>query len=97
MEKIIVEEETYFKKNIIKAMKGAFISIAITVILLFILSIIMAYTDISEEIIPISIIVITGISILMRKFYKHDKNQKKWNDSWNNKCNVIYYCYLYLI
>ena len=50
--------------GIIKIFKGIIFSFAITLISIFIFSVILTYTDISEKIIPIIIILITFISIL---------------------------------
>ena len=51
-------------KNIFK---GVGISLILTIILLFILSIILAYTNVNENTITPVIIVVTAISILFRK------------------------------
>ena len=51
-------------KNIFK---GVGISLILTIILLFIFSIILAYTNVNENTITPAIIVITAISILFRK------------------------------
>lgn len=51
--------------NIIQIVKGIGISIIITLILLFVFSLLLTYTNISENTIPAVVIVITGISILI--------------------------------
>ena len=51
--------------NLVKILIGVGISIGFTLILLFIFSILLAYTSISESIIPPVVITITGISILI--------------------------------
>ena len=51
-------------KNIFK---GVVISLILTIILLFIFSLILAYTNVNENTITPVIIVVTAISILFRK------------------------------
>ena len=51
--------------NILKVIKGSVISIFISVILLFIASLILTYTNIGENAIPTMIIIISAISILI--------------------------------
>lgn len=51
--------------NVIQIVKGIGISIIITLILLFVFSLLLTYTNISENTIPAVVIVITGISILI--------------------------------
>lgn len=50
---------------IMKIGKGVSISFIITLITIFIFSMILTYTDVSESIIPISIVIFTFISILI--------------------------------
>ena len=63
--------------TLIKIAKGVVFSFFITLIAIFIFSIILTYTNISENIIPVVIIVLTFISILsgsiisMRNMYKN--------------------------
>ena len=51
--------------NIIKIFKGLMFSFLITLVSVFLFSIILTYTNISEKIIPIVIIILTFISILI--------------------------------
>lgn len=51
--------------NILKVIKGSVISIFISVILLFIASLILTYTNIGENAIPTMIIIISAISIFI--------------------------------
>ena len=51
--------------NILKVIKGSVISIFISVILLFIASLILTYTNIGENAIPTMIIIISAISIFV--------------------------------
>ena len=57
--------ENNFIVNISIIAKGVIISIISTLILLFIFSIVLTYTDINESVIPSVIIVITAISIFI--------------------------------
>lgn len=52
-------------RSLITIMKGTLISIILTLVLLFILAIILTYTEVSESLIPAAIIVITAISLLI--------------------------------
>lgn len=52
------------ESNFIKVLKGSIISIIISLVLLFIIALILTFTNISERIIPIAIISISVISIL---------------------------------
>ena len=94
MEKIMLDDENEFKKNMIRIIKGAAISIIITLILLLIFSLILTYTELSEKSIPIVIIGITGVSILIRKLNQCAKNKKKRNVIWGFKWTCIYDIYL---
>lgn len=53
------------QKNIIQIVKGIGISIIITLCLLFVFSLLLTYTDISEDTMPTVVIAITAISILI--------------------------------
>lgn len=54
-----------FIKNIIRIVKGSITSIVLTLLLLLILALLLTYTTLQENIINPTIIVITGISILI--------------------------------
>ncbi len=55
-------------ENIKNIFKGVGISLGFTIVLLVIFSAILTYTNVSENTITPVIIVVTGISILFRKF-----------------------------
>ncbi len=55
--------------NFMKIAKGIGIACAITLILLFIYAFILTYTGVSENTMVPVIILVTGVSILARKFY----------------------------
>lgn len=55
-------------ENIKDIFKGVGISLALTMLLLLIFSVILTYTNVSENTITPVIIVVTAISILFRKF-----------------------------
>ena len=65
--KVIVESS-----NPVKILKGIIISCIITLVLLFIFSLILTYTSLGENTIGPVIIGITGVSILARQF-NYDK------------------------
>jgi len=59
-------DETINYMGIVKRLlKGSSISIGITIVLLFIYSMLLTYTSLSENTIPIIILIITGVSILI--------------------------------
>lgn len=58
-------ENTEMKANIIRILKGSITAIVITLILLFIFSIILTYTSIKESAMYPVVIVITAVSILI--------------------------------
>lgn len=57
--------ENMNENNIIKILKGSAISIIITLIGLLIYSIILSYTSVTENTMPVTIIIISAISILI--------------------------------
>ena len=57
--------ETKMQNNLIKVIKGSIISILISLVMLLIFACLLTYTNISETIIPTTIIVISAISILI--------------------------------
>ncbi len=58
-----------FESSFMKIAKGIVIACVITFILLFIYAFILTYTSIGENTIAPVIILVTGVSILARKFY----------------------------
>lgn len=58
-------ENTEMKDNIIRIIKGSITAIVITLILLFIFSIILTYTSIKESTMSPVVIIITAVSILI--------------------------------
>lgn len=65
MKKIIEQVTNTSENNLVRIGKGTIISIIITLILLFIFSTVLAYSNVSESIIPVVLIIITGVSILI--------------------------------
>ena len=92
MESVNLKESNSFF-NIIKGVIIAFIT---TLVLLFIFSIILTYTNISEKTITPVVIVITGISILIGSTIGNNKISK--NGLINGGCvGLIYILTIYLI
>ena len=52
-------------KNIKRIFKGSIVSIIITIMLLAIFAVVLTYTNLNENSIPVTIIIISGISILI--------------------------------
>lgn len=60
----------------VNVFKGVLLSFLITVVLLMILSLILAYTNVQESIIPATIMIITGVSILIGSSYSNIRLKK---------------------
>lgn len=76
--------------------KGIGIALLSTMILLLIFSVLLTYTNISENTITPVIIVVTAISILLRKFDWKWKDKEEWNRKWRDyrrklPTNSLYY------
>ena len=83
-------------KSGINLLKGVGISLAITLISLFIFTVILTYTNISEIYIEPVIMVITGLSILIGSFFGNTKIKK--NGMLNGGLvGLIYLLILYLV
>ena len=65
MENIENNSKKIMDKNIVKVIMGSLISLLITIIALLVVAIILTYTDVSENIITVSVIVISALSILI--------------------------------
>lgn len=61
----IIIEESEWKKNIIRILKGSAFAIVLSIIMLFIFALLLTYTNISESTIMPVTLTITGISILI--------------------------------
>lgn len=81
--------------NILKVIKGSVISIFISVVLLFIASLILTYTNIGENAIPTMIIIISAISIFIGSLVSamHIKQKGIFNGS---LVGAIYIIIIYL-
>lgn len=82
--------------NFIKILKGSLISIAVTIILLAIFSLVLTYSSISENTMPTMIILITILSILIgsQMTTRSIKNKGMLNGA---LVGIIYIGLLYLI
>ena len=63
--------------------KGVGIALLSTLILLLLFATLLTYTALSETIITPVIIIVTAISILIRKFYWKHQNKEKWFYQWS--------------
>ena len=96
MEKAIIDDESEFRQNSLKVLKGTGLSIVITLILLLVFSAILTYTNVSENVIPIAIIAITGFSILVGSAISTIKIKK--NGMINGALSgLVYMIILYLV
>lgn len=80
----------------VNVFKGVLLSFLITVVLLMILSLILAYTNVQESIIPATIMIITGVSILIGSSYSNIRLKK--NGIFNGAMvGMLYIVIIYLI
>lgn len=91
----ITTEESEFKKNIVRIIKGSIFSILFSLVLLLVYAIILTYTNISESTITPVVTIIIGISILIGSIISVRKIRKnglinRWN-SRLNLCNSTIY------
>lgn len=73
MNNIMVEKNNNI---VIKIAKGLMISFIVTLITIFIFSVILTYTNVSEAIVPITIIILTSVSILIGAIISMKKTSK---------------------
>lgn len=92
----IITEESEFKKNLVRIIKGSIFSIIISAILLLIFAVLLSYTNLSENtMLPVTLVV-TGVSILIGSMISTRKIRK--NGILNGgMVGVIYIITLYLI
>lgn len=96
MKKIIENNDLEKNNNISKVLKGSALSILITLILLFVFSALLTYTNIPEDSINIVTIIITAISILVGGYIssRHIKKNGLLN---GGLVGFIYILFIYLI
>ena len=82
--------------SVLKICRGVVISILVTLVLLFFLSIILTYSNISENIIPISIVITSGVSILIGSVFTTKKMKRK-GIVYGGIIGFIYILLIYLI
>ena len=80
---------------VLRIFKGVLTSILVTLVLLLLLSVVLTYSNISETIIPISIVVISGGSILIGSLIT-TKKMKKNGIVYGGVIGLIYIMLLYL-
>ena len=83
-------------EKIINVLKGTIIALVITLITIFTFAVLLIYTDISEKIIPISIITLTFISILIGTIIG-TRNISKNGMLCGGIVGGVYVAFLYLI
>jgi len=88
--------KTVNDKLIIKIFKGVLISILTTLAFLLLLSLVLTYSNISETIIPISIVIISAMSILLGSLII-TKKMKKNGIIYGGIIGIVYIMLLYLI
>lgn len=71
-----IEKENIKSNNMFKILKGIILSVLITLLGLLILAIVITYTNVSENVIPMAITIITAISILIGSFFSTINIQK---------------------
>ena len=70
-------DKSQINKNLINIIRGSAISIILTLVLLFIFSLILTYTNIQESMMAPVVIIITAISILVGSSISSLKIRKK--------------------
>jgi len=70
--------------------KGVGIALLSTLILLLLFATLLTYTTLSETIITPVIIIVTAISILIRKLHWKHQNQEKWIYQWSLSRRYLY-------
>ena len=72
----IITEESEFKKNLVRIIKGSIFAIITSFVLLLVFAILLCYTNLSENTMLPVILVITGISILIGSMISTRKIRK---------------------
>ena len=92
----IITEESEFKKNLVRIIKGSLFAIITSAILLLFFAVLLCYTSLSENTMLPVILVVTGISILIGSMVSTRKIRK--NGILNGgMVGFIYIIILYLI
>ena len=89
-------EENSKTGNILKIIKGSIFSIVLSLLLLLITAIVLTYTNVSENIIPTAIIIISALSILIGSIIS-SMNIKKNGIINGALVGMIYMVIIYLI
>lgn len=82
--------------NLTRILKGSGVAIILTALLLIIYSALLTYTGISEDTMPVVIIVITALSILVGSFFSSMKIKKNGLTN-GTLVGLIYILVLYLV
>ncbi|MBR1802946.1 MAG: TIGR04086 family membrane protein [Clostridia bacterium] len=91
----VTKEESEFKKNLFRILKGSIFAIVLSVVLLLIFALLLTHTNLSENTITPVILTITGISILVGSSISSMKIKK--NGLMNGgTVGLIYILVLYL-
>ncbi len=92
----IITEESEFKKNLVRIIKGSLFAIITSAILLLFFAVLLCYTSLSENTMLPVVLVVTGISILIGSMVSTRKIRK--NGILNGgMVGFIYIIILYLI
>lgn len=92
----IITEESEFKKNLVRIIKGSLFAIITSAILLLIFAVLLCYTSLAENTMLPVILIVTGISILIGSMISTRKIRK--NGILNGgMVGLIYIIILYLI
>ena len=92
----IITEESEFKKNLVRIIKGSLFAIITSAILLLFFTVLLCYTSLSENTMLPVVLVVTGISILIGSMVSTRKIRK--NGILNGgMVGFIYIIILYLI
>lgn len=95
--KEIIQPQERNSNNIKTIIKGSIVAILITIIGLLTISILLTYTSIKETIEIPAIIILTIISIIIRKYNKYKEIEQKRNNKWWISWTNIYISNLLIV
>lgn len=91
-----MENKLELNKNIVRVVKGSFIAIIVSIILLLIYASLLTYTNISEETMTPVVIIISGISILIGSTISSMKIKKQGMVN-GALVGLIYILFIYIL
>ena len=78
------------ENNLIRIIKGSIASIIIALIMLLVFSVILSFTSVSEQVIPVGIIVISAVSTFLGSMFCNIKISKNGNIKYKNNFILLF-------